>query len=130
MNIVRIALALSCLGAPTLSSAAPLKESYWLSERGALREFEVARDEVHVGRLARKIAAKGAAEQLRATLKADGGELVLYPKGEARDESTRRLVTKQLAVKLAPEANAASLAAAGVRTVRSFGAKQRWWLVE
>lgn len=110
--------------------AGPLKEAYRLSERGEVREFEVAHDEVHRG---------GALERFQAALRsvaevqaaAGAGDLVLYPKGAAHDASTRRYVTRQVAVRLAPGVDVAPIAAVShSRVVRKMGRTQHWVLLE
>jgi subtilisin-like proprotein convertase family protein len=116
-----LAFSLAALGAP-------LKDSYWLAESGGVQEYEIARDEVHRDRVARQIAAKASAEELRASLRGEvEADLILYPKGAPHDETTRRFLTRQLGVRLAAGSDPAALEAAGVRRVRRHG---DWWVLE
>ncbi len=110
--------------------AGPLKESYRVSERGEWREFEVARDEVHRDRaLERLHAVLGSLDEVRAA--AGKGDLVLYPKGAPRNASTRRYVTRQVAVRLAPGVDVGPIAVfSRSRVVRSLGKTQRWFVLE
>ncbi len=108
--------------------AGALKESYVLQERGVAREYVVATDEVQSRRQVRKIQAQTDSEAARAVAKTvPNGDLILYPKGEPRDESTRRLLTQEIAVKLKPGANAVAVAAAA--GARSTGKVRGKWVV-
>lgn len=110
--------------------AAPLQETVRLSERGEWQEFEIARDEVHRGRASQRLqAALRSVAEVRAA--ATGGDLVLYPKGGPRNETTRRYATRQVAVQLAPGVDIAPIAfRAQGRVVRALGKTQRWFLLE
>ncbi len=110
--------------------AGPLKDTYWLQERGELTKFEIARDEVHSGRVPRRVSPRTSADDLRRVASAEAAELVLYPEGAARVPANRRLLTKHLAVRLAPGTDPARLTAAGVKVLKSISRDRAWWLVE
>lgn len=114
----------------TALHAGPLKDSYRLAERGEWKEFEVARDEVHRARGVEQLAvALRSVAEVRD--RATGGDLILYPKGVRRDDSTRRYVTRQVAVRLAPGVDIAPVAMlTRSRVVRALGRTQRWFVIE
>ncbi|MEO8353444.1 MAG: S8 family serine peptidase [Chthoniobacteraceae bacterium] len=117
-------------GPGTLASlqAGALKESYVLQERGIKREYVVATDEIQTRRKVRKIQEQTNPEAARSAAKAvPEGDLILYPKGEPRDDSTRRLLTRKIAVKLKPGANARAVAAGA--GARSTGKVRGKWVV-
>ncbi len=98
------------------------RDRYALRFGGRERDFEVATDELEVHdaqHRARKVAVAGAANAEAARLAAsrhtqttgEEADLVLYEAGGPRNEFTRRVLTKQLAVRLKPGANPAALAA-------------------
>ena len=102
--------ALSLLALPLL--AAPLKDKWSVSDHGRRREFVVARDEMHRRLRPERVAANASVEEIRRAADAAGGDLVIYEKGLPHTEASRRLVTKQLSVRLAPGTDAAAVAAA------------------
>ena len=94
-------------------------ESVMVLDAGQSRRFEVARDELHFkeknhsgAAWVQKIPAESSVERLRARaleLSAATGadvKLVLYPSGQPRNNFTRRLLSRQILLRLAPEANA------------------------
>jgi len=111
--------------------AGPLKENYRLRERGEWRDFVVARDELHRDRKPQRLgAAAGSMDEIRAKAGADG-DLVLYPKGAPHDEANRRLVTRQVAVQLAPGVDPAALGMlTRSRVTRTFDRAERWVVLE
>jgi subtilisin family serine protease len=131
---VRIQCFVSAVGGIILTAAAaggPLKETYWLQERGVLSKFEIARDEVHANRIVRHLPAQASADDLRRAMTGQApSELVLYPVGTAHVEENRLLLTKQIAVRLAPNADANRLNAAGVRILKNIGRDGSWRVVE
>ena len=88
-------------------------------DAGQPRRFEIARDELHFkdrtgAARVQRLPAEPSVERLRsraANLAATGMDvkLVIYPTGRPRNESTRRLLTRRVLVRLAPEADAASV---------------------
>ena len=99
-----------------LSLPAALRESYLIHQGGQTRWFEVAHDEVYLanaaapGRVERlgALASSEAVAQHAAWLAtATGGKvhLVLHPRGVARTEQNRFLLTSRVLVRLNPTAN-------------------------
>jgi subtilisin-like proprotein convertase family protein len=114
-----------------VAAAGSLKETYWLEDRGILSKFEIARDEAHSDRVARRIPQQGSADALRRILQGqNASDLVLYPAGSPHIDANRCLLTRQIAVHLRENADTARLAAAGVKVLKSMGRKRTWWLVE
>ena len=107
-----------------------------LHDSGAHRTFEVARDEVattdargqsQVQKMAASVSA-AAAHKRAVTLK---GELVLYQQGEARSEWTRRIVRKEIAVRLTPGSDATAIAAAaGLQSRGEHAAAKGFFIFE
>ena len=124
---------------PALSYAqnfAALRDTYTLESGGVRQTLELARDEVAVtdaqGQLqVQKVAAvatAGDAQRRAVTLR---GELVLYPQGTPRSEWNRRIVRRQIAVRLAPGIDAGALATAtGLRSMGEHPAAKGFWLFE
>lgn len=132
---VRIYFFVPVLGGILLASAmawaGPLKETYWLEENGIRAKFEVARDEVHDDRVVRHLPMQASADELRRAVSGTAkSELVLYPAGAAHLKENRRLVTKQVAVRLAPDADPTRLAAVGVKVIKTLGRDRRWTILE
>src|SRR6185503_7642511 len=95
-------------------------EAFVLLDAGQPRRFEIARDELHCKDRNRTawveaMPAEPSVERLRARaaslMAATGMEvkLVMYPAGSPRNQSTRRLLTQRVLVRLMPEVNAASI---------------------
>jgi subtilisin family serine protease/subtilisin-like proprotein convertase family protein len=116
--------------AATALRGGPLKENYRFSERGQMQEFTVSHDEVHRGgALERFHAALRSVAEVRAA--AGKGDLILYPKTGPRDASTRRYVTRQVAVRLAAGFDIGPVATFSHTTlVRSMGKTQRWYVLD
>src|SRR3954465_5915604 len=111
--------------------AAPLKSSYILHERGARRELLIAQDEIHRSRQAVRVPTGGSAEDTRRAADLQGADLVLYEKGAPRNEHTRRLLTKRIAVQLAAGTDAnATAAAAGATNAGPAPSAPGWFLFE
>ena len=110
------------LPGPGVSAAIKLDaDQFPIQDGGQARWFAVATNEVHVttrarGRSTRAIVPQTTAEGVRAQAQAlsqstgDETELVLYEVGKARNEFTRRVLTKQVLVRLDPGADADALA--------------------
>jgi subtilisin-like proprotein convertase family protein/subtilisin family serine protease len=110
MRILFCTIAAFCVSLSSL--AGTLKESYRLKDRGHLREFVVARDEIHGARKAKRIAPQQNAERTRQVAAQEkDSEVVLYPAGEPRSAENRRLLTKRLLVKIRPGADIQAIAA-------------------
>ncbi len=108
----------------------PLKETYRFSERGQWQDFVVARNEVHRGGALERfhVALRSVAEVQAAAGK---GDLILYPRTGPHDASTRRYVTRQVAVRLAPGFDIGPVATFSHTTLaRSMGKTQRWYVLE
>jgi subtilisin-like proprotein convertase family protein len=122
----------------SVAFAAPLdRDRYQLSDRGRSRLFEIAKDELHVARHVERIASLANAEAVRqhaaARQRATGNEyeLVLYEVGQPRNEFTRRLLTKLVAVRLAPGSDHQALAASvGARSRGETSYAPGWFLFE
>jgi len=122
--------------------AEPLRDRWELSERGRTRLFEIARDELHVltplgERRIERFAPLANAEAVRQRALArrqatgDEYELVLYEAGQPRNEFTRRLLTKRVAVQLAPGTDHQGLAGAfGARSLGETSYAPGWYLFE
>ncbi|MBI5801449.1 MAG: S8 family serine peptidase [Verrucomicrobia bacterium] len=105
------------------ASAQALRNTYTLVDGGQSRLFEVALDEVHVRSLttaqtisvapfAQADSVRTHAELLTQTT-GNETEIVLYEAGQARGPHSRRVLTKQVLVRLAPGTVAGPLALAG-----------------
>ncbi len=140
---MRFWLSILFVAAVTASVAAELdRDRYQLSDRGRPGLFEIAKDELHVvpragARRIEKLAPFANTEAVRqhadARRRATGDEyeLVLYEVGQPRNEFTRRLLTKRVAVQLAPGADHAALAAAaGGRSRGETSYAPGWFLFE
>jgi len=112
----------------SIAGAAAARD-YQINDRGQTRTFLVALDELHVaGKTApEKILPALNFENLRGqaeTLsRASGKEvrLVLYARGSVRNDFTRRLLTREVLVQLAPGVDAEAVAkAVGAKRSRSF----------
>ena len=125
------------------AAAAELKQDrYQLSDHGQPRLFEIATDELHVvtrtgARRVEQFAPLASAEAVRqhadARRRATGDEyeLVLYEAGRPRNEFTRRLLTRRLAVQLAPGTDHQALAvAAGAVSRGETSYAPGWFLFE
>ena len=95
-------------------------EAFVLLDAGQPRRFEIARDELHCKDRNRTawveaMPAEPSVERLRARaaslMAATGMEvkLVMYPAGSPRNQSTRRLLTQRVLVRLMPGVNATSV---------------------
>ncbi|MEA3187937.1 MAG: hypothetical protein QOD99_1767 [Chthoniobacter sp.] len=116
MSIARLTKILLCwllVGAAILRAqvVAPLPEAHDIADAGQRRTFEVATDEVHSttparGRLPRRVSRTASPQAVRAEAarlsRATGEEteLVLYEKDLPHNEWTRRLLTKEIAVRV------------------------------
>lgn len=108
----------------------PLKASYRIADGGQVRDFVIARDEIHRSRSLRRIPLAPDPDAARAAGQAIDGELILYPAGAPKTAANRRLLTKRLAVRLAPGVDAAALAdSAGSRLV-SGPRGENWYVIE
>lgn len=132
-----LSLFLACVaGVSPAQNKAVLSDRYTIEDRGVRRVFEVARDEVAVpdakGNLrVQKQAMAASAEAVRQRVAALKGELVLYEQGQPRTESNRRILRRQIAVKLRPGSNAAAIAAAaGVRSLGPHPAAPQFIIFE
>ncbi len=103
--------------------AGELKEQYRIKDHGVARDFELAKDELHVvtktkERKAQKVETKANAEDIRKAARelqsssGDEVDLVLYEKDRPRTIFTRRVVTKKIVAQLAPEADPIKIAVA------------------
>src|SRR5208282_1463881 len=90
-----------------------LADTQWILDGGATVEFEIARDELHrlhgpAGQAVVKIAPLASAEQVRQyanwlnAAKNEDLELTLYERGRPRNQWSRRFLTREVAVRLAP----------------------------
>jgi subtilisin-like proprotein convertase family protein len=139
LTLLLVAAAVSSIFSST--ALAQMRERYVVPDRGQNRAFVVAHDELHVvnkARTARTQALKGLATA-EATRKAaeklaTAGEtpsLVLYEEGKPRDQYTRRLLTPQIAVELAPGMDAAAVATAeGLINKGPVSPGSRWFIFE
>lgn len=127
--LIRCASAL--LGFSTVALLAePIPDVLRMDEGGRAREYVVATDEGHDGRKVEKVAPQRNAEGLRAILRGARENLVLYPKGAPHDAGNRRLLTRDIAVRLQAGAKIEAVAAAaGVAVVRQLPVGRDWWLV-
>jgi Subtilase family len=93
-----------------------LADTQWILDGGATVEFEIARDELHrlrgpAGQAVVRIAPLASAEQVRQyanwlnAAKNEDLELTLYERGRPRSEWSRRFLTREVVVKLAPMAD-------------------------
>lgn len=85
-------------------------DTYTLSDHGQIQKFVVATDEIHGGRTVKRIKVARDGREVRTVAAASADELVLYPAGAAHTPANRRLLTKRLAVQLAPGTDPASVA--------------------
>lgn len=134
-------LSFALAGASALGQA-PVRDRYTFSHGGRSRLFEVATDEIEVRdaqRQARKVrvaratraedARQAALRQTQAT--GEEADLVLYETGQPHTETTRRIVTKGLAVKLRPGTDPAVLAAKlGLVSRGENSAAPGWFMFE
>ncbi|MEQ2009331.1 MAG: S8 family serine peptidase [Limisphaerales bacterium] len=124
---VPLAVFLLLLLAGPFAHAQALRSTYTLLDRGQSRTFEVALDEVQVRSIdsvqALRVDGLLQAEAVRlhaellSTTTGKETELVLYEAGAARGVASRRVLTKQVLVRLAPGMAAGPLAAASGATV-------------
>ena len=111
LGVSLIVMLLLTLGVTSVH-AQPLKSTYTLLDGGQTRTFEIAVDEVHVRSTNSVLALRvdGLAQpdavrlhaELLSTTTGKETELVLYEAGAARGQATRRVLTKQVLVRLAP----------------------------
>ncbi len=124
---VPLVVFLLLLLAGPFAHAQALRSIYTLLDGGQSRAFEIALDEVHVrsvnsvqairfDSMAQADAVRLHAELLSTTTGKET-ELVLYEAGAAREVASRRVLTKQVLVRLAPGMAAGPLAAASGATV-------------
>src|SRR5436190_23865609 len=98
----RALLLLICLAAFS-ALASPLPSLHRIREDERWSEYEIALDEVHEARQVRGIPAERDADAVRARLRGNAAaDLILYPKGGPRDETTRRFLTRDIAVQVQP----------------------------
>jgi subtilisin-like proprotein convertase family protein len=121
---------LAVLGTGWPAFAAPLREVYRLSEGRQVQEFVVARDEVHRNRTPRRIPVARDAEGARIAAAAEAAELVLYPRDLPRTPENRRLLTRRIAVQLAPGVDPAAVAMRAGLLVASGPRAAGWYIFE
>ena len=97
--------------------AVTLPETHRIATEHGERVYEVATDELALEdasgqQQVQKQTAVASAQAARVRAVALKGDLVVYEQGRPRDDSSRRVVRKQLAVRLRPGADALALAAA------------------
>src|SRR2546425_1172938 len=110
---------------PTFVSAAELRSEYQINDHGQNRTFVIATDELqvigkrHPDKILTAPSAEAARQQAIALGRALGKEvqLVLYPRGGARSEFSRRILTREVLVHLEPGENAEALARANGATL-------------
>jgi len=104
-------------------TATTLRDQHVIEDRGRQRTFEIARDELAVvdangQSQVQPQAAAASAEAARTRAVALKGDLVVYEAGKPRSESTRRIVRRQIAVRLQPSTDSQAIAAAtGLRVI-------------
>ena len=112
------------------ASAREISQNYSIHDRGQLRHFEISTEEVQPRKdaLSTKFKPLANAEAVRQHAKilseASGQEveLVLYERGGARNQFTRRILTKEILVELQPHVDAEKLARTlGLRFRKNFG---------
>jgi len=106
LHFFTIMLAPIMLSAQTSTT---LRDQHVIEDRGTQRTFEIARDELAVvdangQSQVQPQAAAASAEAARTRAVALKGDLVVYEAGKPRSESTRRIVRRQIAVRLQPGA--------------------------
>ena len=96
----------------TMLATAQAEEHTVRTGTGQATVYVVAEDELHNLTRDRAEAVKGATSRVRAQASGDTDirELVLYPKGAARTESNRRVLTREVLVRLAAGTDVARLA--------------------
>ena len=97
--------------------AVTLPETHRIATEHGERVYEVATDELALEdasgqQQVQRHAAVASAQAARVRAVALMGDLVVYEQGRPRDDSSRRIVRKQLAVRLRPGSDALALAAA------------------
>jgi len=113
-----------------------LPETHRITTEHGERVYEVATDELAVDdasgqQQVQKQAAVASAQAARVRAVALKGDLVVYEQGRPRDDSSRRIVRKQLAVRLVPGADALALAAAtGLRVVGAHPSAPGYFMFE
>ena len=125
-------------GGSVCTAAESLPERHRIQDRGQVREFEVARDEVwHAGMAAPQrvqsvppqvslAALRRQADQL-AGQTGEETDLVLYEAGQPRSDQTRRLLTREVALRLQEGTDPAALARQmGVRNWRPVPGLPGW----
>jgi subtilisin-like proprotein convertase family protein/subtilisin family serine protease len=112
--------------------AGPLKDSYRLRDHGQPREFEVALDEIHKGRRAQRIERKANAEETRRTARENAADIVLYEKGQPRNDASRRIVTRRIVVQVTQGSDPVAIAArVGAQLIGAApGGKADWYILE
>lgn len=137
---VGIGLAIFFLATAGRAAQSLIKDRYQIHDSGRTREFEVATDEVfHGGTIQRaeRILGQVNAEAVRILARqlhraaTNEVELTLYPRGLPRNESNRRILTKQILLRLEPSVDPAALArSAGLTLRRQFASAPGYVLLE
>lgn len=133
-----LACACAVVLAGPAGAAGRLADRHLIHDGGQSRQFEVARDELHavdarhrhrVVRMAALADAEAVRQRARRLQAATGEEVgpVLYQAGARRDRHSRRILTRQVLVELAPGAEPAEVAAAaGLAIDRPSPCGPRW----
>jgi len=116
--------------------AVTLPETHRIATEHGERVYEVATDELAIDdargqQQVQKQTTVADAQAARVRAVALKGDLVVYEQGRPRDDGSRRIVRKQLAVRLRPGADALALAAAtGLRFVRAHSSAPGYVMFE